>query len=242
MDIEKPVFARRFVQLQARCKGKKGKRTRRSRSIEKRRKKFIPKGKDPKVPVRQEGQTSQYPIIFKRSYAKGNPHSLIGPECSHYKPKKWMHMGKYAYIQAHKKTWRSVGMQSLPHILKKHIELDCVLQDGQRDTFSARSIWKKIGWPPTKKQFRVRYCRNAEWHFRKRKKRAPAGCYSVESNECSQSERSSGLSTAKKNLDWQHGVCTQHVHKIRGTCRENKDTFFEKEDCDKSCLPHEESS
>ena len=34
-------------------------------------------------------------------------------------------------------------------------------KDGQGDTFSTRSILKKIGWPSSKKQFIVRCCRNA---------------------------------------------------------------------------------
>ena len=62
MDLERQVFAWRFVQLHARCKQKEGKgKIRRSRSTSETRRHSkketeheIPKGKAPKVPVRQE--------------------------------------------------------------------------------------------------------------------------------------------------------------------------------------------
>ena len=46
----------------------------------KRRKKkisFYTKGKEPKVPVHQERQTSQYAAIFRRGSAKNNPHAMM---------------------------------------------------------------------------------------------------------------------------------------------------------------------
>ena len=45
-----------------------------------------------------------------------------------------------------------------------------VLNDGHGSTVSVRSILKIFGWPPTQKQFRMRWILNAERHIRTREK------------------------------------------------------------------------
>ena len=93
MGLERPVFARRFVQFEARFKTNKEKGTTiRSRSTSeetnntrKETEKEIPNGKDPKVPIRQESRISLYDTIFRRRKAKRNPHRDYWhpPECAH---------------------------------------------------------------------------------------------------------------------------------------------------------------
>ena len=66
MDVERPVFTTRFVQLHPRVKQKTIREVRRSvyfrneKTLEKETEKERPKRKDPKVPVRQESQIFQY--------------------------------------------------------------------------------------------------------------------------------------------------------------------------------------
>ena len=73
MDFERPVLARRFVQLQARCEPKRSKRQEEDPVLFPKRENTgretendTPKGKDLKVPVRQESQISQNATIFRR--------------------------------------------------------------------------------------------------------------------------------------------------------------------------------
>ena len=122
MDLERPVFARRFVQLRARCK-QKGNRDKKKIPFKIRVAKTLGKrdtrGKDPKVPVRPETHTSGHATNFQKEQCQKEP------AC-------------------------------------------------RQDKFSARPLQKKIGWPPTKKQFRVRYLRNAVSHFRTRERKGPS--------------------------------------------------------------------
>ena len=81
MDLERPVLARKLVQLQARLKQKKKWEKKKSpfyfrndKPLERRQKKETPKGTDPKVQVRQESETSRYAATFQmdQRYAWAN--------------------------------------------------------------------------------------------------------------------------------------------------------------------------
>ena len=82
VDLERPAFARRFVQVPARVN------TQREEGKEedpvllptredtlKETEKEIPKGKDPKVPIRQASRCAN---LFNRSSARRNPHAIVG--------------------------------------------------------------------------------------------------------------------------------------------------------------------
>ena len=89
--------------------------------------------------------------------------------------------------------------------------MNCVLKGGLRDTFSAQSILKKIGWPSSKEHLRVRYCRNAERHFLTRERKGR----SLRKNDRNQNALlvsiciSSQISIVKKHNEFQHGACTK---------------------------------
>ena len=53
---------------------------------------------------------------------------------------------------------------------EKHSKGTIATTSDETVAFSVRSILRKIGRPPTKKQVRVRYCRNAKRHFRTRER------------------------------------------------------------------------
>ena len=63
-------------------------------------------------------------------------------------------------------VFKHTGKASEENCVKEQFE--CVLNGGYSTTFSVRSIRRKIGCTPTEEQFRVRYCRNVETHFRAR--------------------------------------------------------------------------
>ena len=84
MDLERTMFARRFVQVQERCKqnGKREKKIpfafRNDKKHRKETEKEISKGKDPKVQIRQESQRIRSAPISRWDTAKRNVHVIIG--------------------------------------------------------------------------------------------------------------------------------------------------------------------
>ena len=83
MDFKRPVFTRRPAQLQGDEKNN-GKEeysillSMKREGTQNLSEKEIPKGKDPKVPVRQESRSSRYATPFIRGNAKWNPRVIIG--------------------------------------------------------------------------------------------------------------------------------------------------------------------
>ena len=171
MDLERSLFTRRFVQVQARVtqitrmekkeiafyfRNENTRERRRNRQHQRK----VPEGTSP------SGKSHH---CKKRSNARENPHVLSGNHQNAHttNPKVYAKRDIRVYSNTQAKLVKTkVVVQLLPCIqLEETKELNCVLEDGQGDTLTARPIPKKIGWPPTKKQFRVRYCRNAERHF-----------------------------------------------------------------------------
>ena len=141
--------------------------------------KEIPKGKDPKVPVRQKSQIIRYATILRRKNATKNSHAMIGTHQNAHTTNP--DVDATGRIRAHSSTQeKSVKTKVvLAQKLEEPKELNCVLKDGQGNTFATR-FYKKIGWPPTEERFRVRCCRSAERHFRTREKRSSTGNYSLD--------------------------------------------------------------
>ena len=156
------------------------------------------------------------------------------PECSHYKSKSGC-------------TWSKASEDKSGNAVvafkKETKELNCVLKDCQGDAFSARSILKKIGWPPTRQQFRVRCRRNAERHFRTRETKEPSlgknqwGRKNDRNPNAPSHEdlHQQGTSSVTKNHQQQRD-CTNMFTKIRGTYQEKKGHVIQNKDCYKSHL------
>ena len=100
------------------------------------------KGKGPKG-TSPTGQSNK-PVCFhlQKEQCKRNPHALIGT--------------RQTALTTNPKVDASADTCVFKHTGKAG-------EDGQVDTFSGRSFLKK--------QFRVRYCRNVERHFRERDRR-----------------------------------------------------------------------
>ena len=181
MDVVRPVFTMRFVQLHPIFKQKTIREVRRSvyfrneKTLEKETEKERPKRKDPKVPVRQDSQIFRYATFSEGAMPKGIRMRLLASTrmLTHPKVDANGRILVCSSTQA-KPVNTTVVMQLLPFIWRGAKDLNCVLKDRQGDTFSAPPILKKIAWPPTKKQFRVRYCRNAERRFRARERKGPS--------------------------------------------------------------------
>ena len=147
------------------------------------------------------------------------------PECSHYKSKSGCTWSKAS---------ENKSGDAVVAFKKETKELNCVLKDCQGDAFSARSILKKIGWPPTKQQFRVRCRRNAERHFRTRETKEP----SLGKNQWGRKNdrnpnapsyedlHQQGTSIVTKNHQQQQRDCTNMFKKFAGRTKKKKDTSF----------------
>ena len=115
---------------------------RNEKTLERRRKRRYQKGKDTKVPVRLESQISRH--VYRCQKGQCQKGSACGhghpPECSHYTPKR-------------RSTWRDTcGIKHTSKAAedKNGSAIVALNNSCQGDAFSARSILKKIGSPPTK--------------------------------------------------------------------------------------------
>ena len=163
---------------------------------------------------------------FQRQCRKESASDSWHPPGSHYNSQSGCTCGDTCVFKHRSEAGEDKhGSGTLALYLKMTEELNCVLTDGQGDTFSVRSILKKIGWPPTKEQFRVRYCRNEERHFRTRERKGPSlGTFqsgrkkdrnpNAPTNQDLHQQGTQLVKTNCKNATWT-------LHNIRGRYQEN---------------------
>ena len=148
---------------------------------------------------------------------------------------KWMEMRRHVCSQTHRLGhWRKNGEGTVAIKSDESKEVKCVLSYGQRDTFSVRSILRKIGWPTTKKQFTVRYCRKAERHFcaRERKLQSQANAPTYEdlyqewTQHCEEQTRIAAWELHK------------HIFKYPRDVPRKQGYVLQNKDCCRSCRPN----
>ena len=107
---------------------------------------------DPKVPVRQGSPASRHATTHRRCNATRNPHLIIGTHHNAHttNPKVDANEGWVCVFRHKGKAGEDKsGNATFANKSEETKELNGVLKDGQGDTFPARSILKKIGWPST---------------------------------------------------------------------------------------------
>ena len=123
--------------------------------------KEIPKGKDPKKPVRQESQA--------RWHACNATHQ----ECSHCDCKSgtriWREKCVFKHTGEAGEETNGKGTTAITSDERKEFNL-CVEWWPYNDVLSTTDSEGKIEWILVKKQFRVRYCHNGARHFRFRER------------------------------------------------------------------------
>ena len=144
--------ARRFVQLQARCKQKRNREKKKIPFSDRNQKTLESKGTSPSGKSHKQVCTHFQKEQCQNKSTREHWHP---PECSH---------GSRGGTCAFKHTGKSGGEKMVKEQLPLHEtkELNCVSNAGHTTKFSERSILRKIEGPPSKKQLGVRYCRNAE--------------------------------------------------------------------------------
>ena len=173
------MFTERLVQLQARRRHKENRdqtkilcSVRNEKTVERKRTRRCQRERMPQGLVCRESQIRWSALIAGEGNAKNNPLAIVGTHRNTPTASPEVDATGRTRVYSSTQGQRMKGtIATKPDEAK---EFNCVLYGGHTITFSVRSILRKIGGSPTKKQFRVRYCRNAERHFRSRERRGPS--------------------------------------------------------------------